>query len=708
MPSQSAAAQRTKSFLTIKTVVFGAIGALALTAVGKFGYEGYDSWQTYSRAGEQRLFDSAANQFITGTYDILLERLNTNNALQAPPAADTAVFARIEGHRKLVKDVYEPGLAAIAQRDFAGKQALIDDLKIKIERANQVRGLADAAIKLPREQRDENLRRNFVPTMTEMVNASLTLWYAAVYGGAKGDSDLTQLAVIKEVGWKMREYSGQARAAVAAAISSGTAIPADRLAAITEHRARVDALWQVLQNLTKDPATSPAILAAMREAQDKYFKGFLTLAEDLRKAGEAGKYPITAPQWVETSNPQIDSLLNVMKAAGQASEARTSQIMSAAWSDLSRELTLMTLCMVIMIGCFAMVIMQVTRPLSALAGAMRELAEGNFDVALPGLDRGNEIGEMAQAVELFKVKATQKAQEEAEEKQADEIRAQSRRKAEMNTLATTFEKAIGEIVTTVTSASSQLEGAATTLTETANTTQQLSSSAASASEEASANVQSVASATDELTASVEEIRRQVQQSSKIAEEAVEQARKTDTRIAELSTAAQRIGDVVKLISAVAEQTNLLALNATIEAARAGEAGRGFAVVASEVKQLASQTAKATEEIGTQISAMQTATQDSVGAIKEISITIGRISDISGAIAVSVEQQGAATQEISRNVQQAAQGTVQVAGNIADVNKGASDTGTASGQVLTSAQDLSSQGSRLKREVENFLNTVRAA
>jgi methyl-accepting chemotaxis protein len=211
-----------------------------------------------------------------------------------------------------------------------------------------------------------------------------------------------------------------------------------------------------------------------------------------------------------------------------------------------------------------------------------------------------------------------------------------------------------------------------------------------------------------MTSSVNEISRQVQDSAKIANEAVQQAQRTDSRINALSQAAGRIGDVVKLITAIAEQTNLLALNATIEAARAGDAGRGFAVVASEVKQLASQTAKATDDIATQIAGMQTATQESVAAIKEIGATIGRIAGIASTIAAAVEEQGAATQEIARNVGEAAKGTSQVAANISDVNRGASETGSASSQVLTSAQSLSGESQHLKLEVDKFLSTVRAA
>jgi methyl-accepting chemotaxis protein len=265
-----------------------------------------------------------------------------------------------------------------------------------------------------------------------------------------------------------------------------------------------------------------------------------------------------------------------------------------------------------------------------------------------------------------------------------------------------------DIIDSVSSASTELESTAQVLTGTAENTTRLTSVVATASEDASSNVQSVASATEELAASVREISRQVQESSRIATSAVEQAEQTDGRINALSQAASRIGDVVKLITAIAEQTNLLALNATIEAARAGEAGRGFAVVASEVKALAAQTAKATDEIGSQIAGMQTATQEAVGSIKMIGSTIGRISEITAAIASAIEEQGAATQEIASNIQRAAQGTTQVAGTIAEVNHGAVETGSASGQVLTSAKELAQTAEKLRAEVEGFLSTVAAA
>ena len=351
---------------------------------------------------------------------------------------------------------------------------------------------------------------------------------------------------------------------------------------------------------------------------------------------------------------------------------------------------------------------QISRPMTAMCKAMRELANGNFDVVLPGLGRRDELGEMAGAVEEFKMQAIAKAERDAAAQDAQNRASSAARRTELIRLADDFEAAVGAIVSNVSASAVQLEQAAGTLTRTAETTQSLSSQVAGASEEASSNMQSVAAATEELSTSVDEIGRRVRESSQIAEAAVLQAQQTDGRIGKLSRAAQEMGDVIKLITAIAEQTNLLALNATIEAARAGEAGRGFAVVASEVKSLASQTAKATDEISSHISGMQGATQESVAAIKEIGGTIAQISSIASTIASAVQQQSSATQEIARSVQSVAQGTHEAAANIMQVNRGATETGSASEEVLNSAKTLSAESTRLREELDRFMANIRAA
>jgi methyl-accepting chemotaxis protein len=424
------------------------------------------------------------------------------------------------------------------------------------------------------------------------------------------------------------------------------------------------------------------------------------LAEEVARIQKEVMLPIgveleTVASRITEQGKQRSEEARVMAATEAASVERTSLIAGIAMALL-------------LIGTCVFSVFTIARPMRALSVSMEELAAGNFAVVLPGLGRKDEVGDVAGAVEKLKVVAEQKARDEAEARIRQDQAAARQRKVDMIKLADDFEGAVGEIVDTVSSASTELEASANTLMATAVRSQELTTMVAAASEEASTNVQSVASATEEMTLSVNEISRQVQDSARMANDAVDQARKTNDRVSELSKAAARIGDVVVLINTIAGQTNLLALNATIEAARAGEAGRGFAVVASEVKALAEQTAKATGEIGQQITGIQAATRESVDAIREISGTIEKLSEISSIIAAAVEEQGAATQEISRNVQQAAKGTMQVSSNITDVQRGVSEADSASSQVLSAAQSLSGGSNRLKLEVGKFLNSVRAA
>jgi methyl-accepting chemotaxis protein len=477
------------------------------------------------------------------------------------------------------------------------------------------------------------------------------------------------------------------------------------LASVVEANTKIRATYEPM-------ITSPEERALYREWSDlwdKYKKGTEEVMALSRNA--VGKVPLEAHEMnsktVNKIGLEADAVLKKDIDLNNAGADRAAQDAADNYSFAFMMLAMILGGSVIIgIGVSFYLVRDVSTGIASIVTPMQALGKGDLSADVPHQGEKTEIGAMADTLQVFKEALI--AKKAADEAAALDAEAKIERGRRVDGITRNFESLIGEIVQTVSSASTQLEASAGTLSKTAERSRSLTTAVAAASEEASTNVQSVASATEELSSSVNEISRQVQESARMATDAVGQTRVTNDRVSELSKAASRIGDVVELINTIAGQTNLLALNATIEAARAGEAGRGFAVVASEVKALAEQTAKATGEIGQQIAGIQAATQESVNAIKEISGTIERLSEISSTIAAAVEEQGAATQEISRNVQQAAQGTQQVSANITDVQLGASETGSASSQVLSAAQSLSGDSNRLKLEVGKFLDSVRAA
>jgi methyl-accepting chemotaxis protein len=377
------------------------------------------------------------------------------------------------------------------------------------------------------------------------------------------------------------------------------------------------------------------------------------------------------------------------------------------WAQAERIGLIIALILAAVVAASMLLSRSIARPLAGITTSMRQLADGNKAIVIADAERHDEIGKLARSLEIFRDNALRLDQAEQERRTAETGAAAERRKAAMS-IADTFETRVKAAVEALSAGSGEMRGMAEAMRGTATETSQRSIVVADASGQASSNVQTVATAAEQLSASVSEITRQVNHAATIAQRAVGETQRTDRMIQSLADAATKIGQVVQLISDIASQTNLLALNATIEAARAGEAGKGFAVVASEVKALANQTGKATEEIATQISAIQSETNAAVAAIKGIGATISEINEVSSSIASAVEEQGAATREITRNTQEAAHGTGQVTSNIASVSESAGKTGTLAANVLSAATGLGGQAEKLRSEIDQFLNGIRAA
>ena len=504
---------------------------------------------------------------------------------------------------------------------------------------------------------------------------------------------------------EMRVQSARYRAVLRDHLIVADAERADVDKNLAARKADFEKAQKVYQPLISSPAERQ--LADQLASQWEAFASASAEVQALATKGDiATAKSINAGKVVPIGRTMDATLASLVELNDKGAEVAGQRAQATYWTAIGLMSAILIGAIILGLGAAIYLTRDIRRGIGSILQPMGRLTNGDLSAEIPHQAETTEIGRIAAALQVFKeALVAKKASVDATSADAAISTAHTQR---VTAATSHFEAMIGELVESLGSASTELEASATTMTKTSDLAKSVSDSAASASREVTENIQAVAAATEEITASVNEIGRQVHESTRIAGTAVSQAQKTDESIAKLSRAADRIYDVVKLITEVAEQTNLLALNATIEAARAGEAGRGFAVVASEVKALATQTAKATGEISAQIDDMQLATTETVAEIREITSTITLISEVSAAIAAAVEQQGAATQEIARNVQKSAELSTQVASEVTEVSRGSSETSSASGHVLKAAQSLAIESDRLKNEVEKFLGTVRAA
>ena len=716
------------SGLRIRTALYLLFGLGAVVMGGQSAMSVVEAWRQMRTTSAIAATAVTNRDLFDAMQFALAERGPIWIALDAEAPAEPAILAQVAALRAKSTPAMEALLAACSRIDCGDAEA-VARLRRGWDAFVAMRAKTDPLVKVSLSQRPAGIGKVWYDSNLAVINELERISSAFSKRIRMADPVIAELVGIKEAAWLVRAAGGSERTHVQRMVVTKQ-LPQDVKIVMSGLRGQMDSAWKNIATLVSRPGIAPPVAAAAEKARANLFDSYAKTRSRVEKAVSEGQpSPLSNVEVMNAANSALEDFVAVCTTAlgeiiayadGQFAAARVQLAVNAAGLLLS-----------LAIGAvgFLFAWRRIATPISVMSQTLLTIADGRLDVAVPYDGRRDEIGVMAGATLTLRDSLVHMRAKEEEQHAADLHRIEERRLAderavadkaaadahnaaergtEMRRLAAEFEAAVGGIVDTVAMTATQLETAAATLTKTAEMTQHMSGSVAAASEQASANVEAVASSTQEMTASVDEISRQVQESSRIAAEAVDQARETDGRINELSQAAARIGDVVKLISAVAEQTNLLALNATIEAARAGEAGKGFAVVAQEVKALAAQTAKATDEIASQVTGMQVATRESVAAIKGIGGTIGRISEIASTIAAAVEEQGAATGEIARNVEQAARGTTQVAANIVDVNRGASDTGSASAEVLTSAKALSGESARLKDQVDKFLSRVRAA
>jgi methyl-accepting chemotaxis protein len=692
--------------LTVSALLKAVVLITAAITIVQFSLSAYESWQRLQAASRiSTIADASANLF-KAMHNLRTDRSTTSRLLNSD-----SMDADIEKYLRSLRDAEMPamanGLALLAPMQFAQHDTLVPEFDRAFKTITALQKEFWEAMAQPKASRRPALNKEYVD-ITNVLLATLEKLSGVLAADVNHqDATIDQLLSIKQTAWLLRNTAGEASLIISTGLAAGKVAP-ETYQNYLKFVGGTDAAWSALQLTTSGMQLPPALAAAMAANKAAYFEpSYLELRERLLKAlTEGGKPELTANQWSPITVGRLSAAVGVAEAALDASKARAADLRSSALNALVIQLALLFSAIGLAAAALVTVTRRVIRPLLNMRDAMLKVAAGDLSVETGYAARQDEIGGLATALETFKHQAAEKLKIEAQERERNAGAAARQRAIEA--YVSEFEGTMRQTLQQLGDASGEMRKTSAGLSTVSQQTNARVEIAQKASGEASMSVESVASAAEELSASINDISQQAAHAAGIASRAVDQAAKTDGTVQGLAKSAGRIGEVVGLINTIAAQTNLLALNATIEAARAGEAGRGFAVVASEVKSLASQTAKATDEISEQISDIQKVAGEAIDAIKGIGTIIGEVNEVATAIAAAVQEQGAATQEITRSTQYAAQGTKNVSENITGVKADADASAEAAENVKGASQTLETQSQHLGHQVSDFLGKIRAA
>jgi methyl-accepting chemotaxis protein len=693
--------------LTISALLKAVILTTAFCVAGGFSLSAWNSWQHLQVTGRIEVIAAASASLFKAMHNLRSDRPTTVRLLNSDQPIDSDIEKYLRNVRDAEKPAIDSAIEQLALIEFPQQQTLVPEL----ERLSKVlAGLQKEfwdAVGKPKASRRPTLAKEYTDTTTTLLETFDRLSTTLAASVSHQDAVTDHLLAIKQIAWLLRNTAGEATQLITNGLGGGR-LPPEAWQTYTKLVGGSETAWKALELTAAGMQLPEALSSAMAATKTGYFAPeHLALRDRLVKTLVGGEKPeMTADQWTPASVGRMSSAVRVAEAALDAAREHSLAQHSQARRALALQLALLALAVALAVGTMIAVSRRVIGPLHNIRDAMLKVAAGDLTVDTGYAQRHDEIGALAGALETFKQQAVDKLKIEAQER--DRNAGAATRQRMIEGYVGEFESMVRQTLDQLGHASGQMRTTSADLSTVSTQTNARVQVAEKSSGEASMSVESVAAASEELSASIADISRQAIHAAGIANRAVNRARETDGTVQGLAKTASRIGEVVGLINTIAAQTNLLALNATIEAARASEAGRGFAVVASEVKSLASQTAKATEDISEQIADIQKVAGEAIDAIQGIGGIIGEVNEVATAIAAAVEEQGAATQEITRSTQYAAQGTKTVSENITGVKTDAGTAAAAAANVKLASEVLETQSQRLSSQVTDFLGKIRAA